>query len=181
MWKRFSRVALSFLLSASVLAWGTMPPAIHHAHHGSSARDHCHDTVVVAAKHDLNHGHHHNHDGSDHRHEDVDVTAPTALGDFVVHLHWMLCGLDFCMPAPPEDEHDEDDGATRLALIRLIDELPTVSPRGYHSRGAPMIAPPVLGPHRVAVEVSPSHPPNRIASIPLCDSARFERSGVLLA
>jgi hypothetical protein len=173
-----------------------MPPAIRHAHHGGGDRDHGHDAV---AKHDLDHGHHHDHEGADHRHDDLDhghhhdhegadhrhddadVTAPTLLGDFVVHLHWKLFGLDFCTPVRQEDEHDEDGGASKLALIWLVKELPTVISGGDHSQVAPLVAPPVPGPRLVVAKASPSHPPNPVTSIPLCDSARLERSGVLLA
>jgi len=155
-----------------------MPPAIRHAHQGGSDRDHSHDTV---ANHDPAPGHHHHHhEGADHRHEHPDTTAPTVLGDYLVHLHWKLFGLDFCMPAPQQSEHDEDRGALRPALVRFVDELPTLIPGGGHWQGVPVVAAPAPGPRVVAVKTSPLHPPNLVVSIPLCDSARLERSGVLL-
>jgi len=164
-------------VSASVLAWVIIPPSIRHAHHGGSDRDHCHHAV---AKHDPQLGHHHGHEESDHRQEIADIAAPVALDDFVVHLHWSLFGLDFCMPTPQEGERDEDRGACGLALVRLIDDLPAVIPGGRHCQGVPLVVPPEPGPRLVVVQISPSHPPNVIACIPLCDSARPERSGVLL-
>jgi hypothetical protein len=176
--KRFSRIALTLLLSASVLVWGIVPPAIRHAHEGGGKRDHRHD---AAARHDLKSHHHHHRDGADHPHEHEHVAEPTALGDFVVHLHWTLFGLDFSVPASQQGENDEEDGASRLALIRLVDELPAVAPGGPDSPGVSLVTPPLPGTELVAVETSPSHAPHSVASIPLCDSARLERSGVLLA
>lgn len=153
-----------------------MPVAIRHAHDGGGDKAHRHD---AAAGHDRELGHHHHHHGAEHHHEHEHVAAAAVLADFVLHLHWNLLGLDFCVPASEEGE-EEEDGAWRLALIRPVDGLPACV-GGPDSQGLPLVAAPVPGPPLVAAETSPAHPPNSVTSIPLCDSARLERSGVLLA
>lgn len=176
--KRLIPTALSVVLSASVLACGITPPAIRHAHHGGADTNHCHDD---GAKHDSETCHHHEPDGSDHRHEEAVGTALACLGDSLAHLHWRIFGLSFCMPTPQDGEHDEDGGGTSSALVWLVDELPTLIQTGERSQGVPLAAPPAPGADRVAAESSPSHHSPPVSAIPLCDSARLERSGVLLA
>lgn len=163
-------------MSAALLTWGIAPPAIRHGHEGGGDRGHGHDAVV---HHDPEHGHH-DHDGGGHRHNDADASSLAVLSDFVVHLHWDLFGLDFSIPMPENGEHG-DDGDGEPAVVRFIDELPTMAPYIDSFAGESLATPPDLGPDAVVVVCSPSHPPNRISSIPLCDTARFERSGVLLA
>lgn len=174
MQKGLPAVASNLLLSASVLMWGMVPPAIRHSHEGGTDPEHRHDAV---AEYGQEHGGHH--DGADHRHEEWRLSVSVALRAFAVHLHWDLFGVDFSMPASQDGE--QDTRAFRSALIRLVDELPTLIPGGRDSQSVPWVAPAAPAPDLVAVPTSPSRPPNLVASMPLCDRARRERSGVLLA
>jgi len=86
------------------------------------------------------------------------------------------------MPVPEEPADGDDDGDTiPPAIVRVIDEIVPATQAG-----------PSVGRVLLAVICTPSvdgvpdltpvpRSPNLTTSIPLCDSARLERSGVLLA
>jgi hypothetical protein len=99
----------------------------------------------------------------------------------VAHLHWGLFGFDVSLPAPDEGEHGQRDNCPEFGLIRLAGELPMMP----QDTGGPSWALALLPPGSVVdldpLTPPPSRPPNLVASIPLCDSARLERSGVLLS
>jgi hypothetical protein len=85
------------------------------------------------------------------------------------------------LPAPDHDEGDDHGPGPEPALVRLADELPTVTVFGASPAWAFSLLPREPASDSVPATTTRSHPPNLIASIPLCDSARLERSGVLLA
>lgn len=89
--------------------------------------------------------------------------------------------MHFSPPAPEDGEHNEDDDASGLALVQLVDQVPALRPGNHGLRAVPPVAPPQRGLDLVAVTNLPSRPPNLISAIPLCEGARLERSGVLLA
>jgi hypothetical protein len=160
------------------MAWGVLPPALRHTHEGGGEKDHRHFAVAGQGE---EHGHYHDRDAGHHGHEHESVAAPPVLADAVVHLHWEIFGFGFSMPAPDQSEHGDNGNGLEPALVRLADELPTVNANGGSPARASPLSPPELALDLVPVTTSPSRPPNLITSIPLCDSARLERSGVLLA
>ena len=55
----------------------------------------------------------------------VDTSA--TMGECAVHLHWVLLGFDFSLPASP-DTHDPDHLVScESVMVRLVDDLPTIS------------------------------------------------------
>ncbi len=103
------------------------------------------------------------------------------MGECAIHLHWTLMGFDFTLPAPP-DPHDPDHLAScEPEMVLLVNDLPTVTQHQSWYVGADLSE--SLDPLACFSSMMPWSPRwlNPTASWPLCDSARFERSGVLLA
>ena len=174
----FRQKAMNLLLSALVLAWGFVPPGFEHAHAGGGDSDHQHDTDHDVAHHG---SHHHDADAEHHEHAvEPDDTDVTALVDYALHFHWQLLGVEFSMPMPMEPTDGDDEGTVPPAVVRVMNEIVPATQAG-----------PAFGRVLLAANCAPSadvvrnlepipRPPNLVTSIPLCDSARLERSGVLL-
>ena len=165
---------LSFLLSSLVVAWGTCPPAMRHAHDGGNESNHRH--VVAVGQHE-----HGNPGPSERRQHEAGADASAAMGECAVHLHWVLLGMHFSLPASP-DTHDSDQvDSFDPVVVRLIHDLPTISRVEQRCVTAEFPVSEELIGSAVCLVPAPLSRPNPIASLPLCDRARFERSGVLLA
>ena len=174
---RFRRKTLSLLLSALVLSWGVVPPGVQHAHAGGDDATHRHGECHETAHHG---SHDHDCDGEHREHRNVpDVSL---LADFVLHLHCQFLGMEFSMPAPGEPNNNDDgEGTVPAAVVRVMNE------KGLTTQAGPsfgrVLLPVTCTPNADVVRNSEPEPrpPNLVTSIPLCDSARLERSGVLLA
>ena len=173
----FRHKAINLLLSALVLAWGVVPSGIQHAHAGGNDSTHRHGDCHEAAHHDS-----HDHDLDDDHHDHATLPDASLLADSVVHLHWQFLGIDFSMPAPEQPiDGNDDHGTIPPAIVRVANEIVLAAQAGpSSSRVFPAVICALSA--DVVRDVQPvPRPPNLVTSIPLCDSARFERSGVLLA
>ena len=176
---RFRRTMLSLMLSALVLAWGIVPPVVQHAHVGGNDTSHQHgnrppQTVPHHASHE--------HDSDAERHEHSTVPEDSLLADFVSHLHWQFFGMDFSMPVPEEPGDDTDDeGTVPPMVVRVMDEVVPATQAGPSL--CRVLCAAICTPTADVVWTLTPAPrsPSLVTSIPLCDSARLERSGVLLA
>jgi len=174
---RSRRKVLNLLLSALVLAWGMVPPGVQHAHAGGNNTTHRHDDCHEVAHHGS-----HSHDSDDEHHEHATVPDVSLLADYVLHLHWQFLGMEFSMPAPEEPaDNGDDQGTVPPAIVRAMNEEGLTTQAGP-SFGRVLLAVPCTPNADVVRNSEPvPRPPNLVTSIPLCDSARLERSGVLLA
>ena len=156
-----------------------IPPATQHTHVGGGDTTHRHDGChsQAVAHHAL-----HEHDSDVEHQEHATVPDVSLLSDFVIHLHWQFLGMEFSMPVPEETAPGGDDEDTAPpAIVWVMDEIVPATQAGA-SFGRVLLA--VIGtPSADAVRNRTPLPrrPNFTTSIPLCDSARLERSGVLLA
>lgn len=178
----FRQKMMSLLLSGMVLAWGVIPPGVEHAHTGGNDASHQHVKCEDVAHHDS-----HNHHGDDGHHEHATVPDVSLLADNVLHLHWQLLGLEFSIPVPEEpadgteDEGTEDEGTTVSTFVRVMNENVLATQAGP-SFGRVLLAATCAPSVDVVWSLEPIPLPlDLVTSIPLCDSARLERSGVLLA
>lgn len=174
--KRFGRTATNLLLSALVLAWGIVPPAVRHGHDGGDEPNHRHKAVA-----------HHSHEHGDHDHPSDGASrsvesqvSPSALRGLVFHLHWSFFGVEFSVPMSEDDQSDDARHAAEPAIVRLVASVPapvlhnSTFMGGFSATGAqPALDLPV------GLTSSLTNP-NLTRSAPLCDRARHERSGVLL-
>ncbi len=176
---RLCRSVLSLVLSAVVLTWGTIPPATQHAHTGGSDSAHRHDDC-----HEVSHHGSHDHHGDGEHHQHATVPKVSLLADYSLHLHWRLFGLEFSMPVPEEPADDTDgEGSIVPAIIRVMNEIKIVPVTQAGLSFGRVLSAAIRAPSADVVRsLEPiARPPNLLTSIPLCDSARLERSGVLLA
>ncbi len=177
MWNRFRQKTMNLLLSALVLAWGIVPPGVQHVHAGGSDPTHGH-----GGRHEVAHDGSHDHESDDEHHDHAAVSDVSLSADAVLHLHWRLLGVEFSMPVPEEPVEDDADGdAVPPAIVRMISEIVPATQAGP-SFGRVLLAAICAPGADVVRSLEPiPRPPNLVTSIPLCDSARLERSGVLLA
>ena len=83
---------------------------------------------------------------------------------------------------PASKEQADDEGTDPPAIVRVINEIVPATTQADRLLGRVLLT--VIrtpSPDVVCHPTPVPHPPDLITSIPLCDSARLERSGVLLA
>ena len=173
----FRQKMMSLLLSALVLAWGAIPPGVEHAHVGGSDGNHRHDKCYEVAGHGS-----HDHESYEDHHEQATEVDVSLLADSVLHLHWQLLGMEFSMPVPEEPADGSDnESSVPSAVIRVMNENVPATQAGPSFDRVFLAA--ICMPSVDAVwSLEPiPRPHDLVTSIPLCDSARLERSGVLRA
>ena len=165
---------MKYLLSLLVMAWGILPPALRHAHEDGDDPSHRHAAhAEISEPHD---GHHHP-QADDHGYDEAVDGTPALARDWVVHVHWTLLGFDFSLPTPDDGDEPDDRRATEAVLVRLVDDLPTVSLQGDCSAALDSIALREPTAPVVCPTLGPSRPSNPISSLPLCDSAQLRAIG----
>ena len=175
---RLRTTLLNYLLSSLVMAWGMLPPALVHAHEGGDQAGHRHAAPVgLADEHSHDDGSH----GCQHSHHEDGFQISPELGGIVAHAHWELFGVDFSWPVPDEGNHEGNSRSVEPVLVRLANEpVPVTVTSVIHSGliGATALQPAL---DVVRSASAPTRAANPVAALPLCDSARLERSGVLRA
>jgi len=174
--RRTTRIATSVLLSAFLVAAAVAPPGLRHVHTvPEGVVEHDHDHAIVDC-----------HSGTaDHPRkgywEHQHTPGATGLGD-LWHLHFALLGIEFTLPdGMPAEENRAGESDFELILFRPSEQLLLTSVSCHQSIAKLAIAP-VLS---ESVDATPCRTvaaaPPPVESAPLCDRARRERSGVLLA
>ncbi len=166
---------ISWLLAALLLVNGIGAQGFNHAHaEGNESHSHANDGMVAHVCGVHRNSHHGDHPTEQPHHGDGDLT-PTR----VLHTHLSLFGLVFSIP-DSEDTHDADEVSQSSSFLRLNDQRNVLLVDRYLDmeflRTLTLAA--TFGDavaNHVAVLTS-----SQVASTPLCDSARFERTGVLL-
>lgn len=195
--KRLLHKAMTILLSGAVLASSVLPPAVCHAH-SEGDQPHSHEQGHEHADSDQHdHGHGHHHDGAavsdhhEHRHhapsEHEDEPATGGIESASAHLHFSIAGFDFSLPLPSHDGSDEPlsplgDNAACFGLVRLTDDTVTVPRVDLTdlvdlSASAPLASASLVDQTQQTARWLCVRAVDRTL---LCDSARCERSGVLL-
>lgn len=166
--------SLKLFLSALVLAWGIVPPGFQHAHAEGDDSSHRHSDC-----HDASHHGSHHHGTEDEISEHSVIATVSLLEDSIVHFHWQFLGIEFSMPVA--EEPLQNNGTTPPAFFRSIDKIAQAATAG--SSMDRVFAEDVRAPNIEVVRDLEGIPRayNLVTSIPLCDSARLERSGVRLA
>jgi hypothetical protein len=112
--------------------------------------------------------HSHTHDRElDHCHETSGLEASHA------HLHITLFGVEFTLPVEPQED-ESDQGQSTLLVAAPTAMEPGQSPPHFIAVAQPTLR---LG---VPLQIVPSFRCITASAAPLCDTARHERSGVLL-
>ena len=183
---RFQR-GLGFLLVAIMLPGRTIPPGLCHAH-ADGDRPHRHDrphhhAAAHAERHDG-----HSHDDADdahrpgsprHSHDHDECTVTEA----VPHVHVNFFGVDITLPISDRDHrNNQEEQSHGLALVAVVSDSPAVVGQSPISWKNFSLAPSALSNAIYCAADEHNHwvKSSEACSIPLCDSARRERSGVLI-
>jgi len=193
--------ALKLVLASAVLVGSLVPPAFCHAHTAGD-RPHSHNSELGEHSKRDEHGHVHDHKVSkEHHHrsqhsDDDDCSletpkhvesAPT-LGDNEVersarHSHFFFVGFSFSFPLPFSDESDNPltPDERHLEYVRLTTDVVLASRVDLSDAVDVATAAPVfLDRFDAAMSRTTKSSIRPVDRILLCDSARCERSGVLL-
>ena len=180
----FLQSATSMLLSALVLTAAVAPPAVRHVHSlaGGSRLQHEHSSH----RHGPGHDRHSPDIESSGQHGELTThlppmnTAVIACG-VVWHLHLLLLGVEVTLPDRSSDNEDRrSQPGCEFALLRSGDELLLQQSSGSMSVvSAALQSLPSSQGDAAPLQVAAPHSP-QVCSMPLCDRARHERSGVLL-
>ncbi|MBI1903704.1 MAG: hypothetical protein HYS13_21585 [Planctomycetia bacterium] len=187
--RRHLRLALGLPITAAMLVTGVIPPAVRHAHaDGEKPHDHSTSPVVHSHGHHRHVHHHHDHSARHHHryHDDAMTATTVSVRGVTEHWHLRLFGWDLTLPVQDRENsqrHPLDDGNRLAALVRL--------PQGDAVLASPTLVASML--HLDAMAPGEflnadacnglrgsAHRPRLLASLPLCDAARHERSGVQL-
>ena len=158
------------LLSLTLLVNGLAMPAFQHAHDGGD-KPHDHEASVE-------HSHSHDHDCAEHHHHHG-TRDPRLLTNSVAHVHVSCFGFEFSLPLQDESEHSDLSNSGSIAFVKPHDEC-LQAPPAVNAILYTLLMPHVIQSSGILPIVG--HFSFRPAdSIPLCDTARHERSGVQLA
>ncbi len=179
--KNLPRASLNCLLSASLLVWSLAPPAVQHEHAGGTDLSHHHDRADAVP--DAIHGACRLHRGNGWGQTDSAAAASKAIAGQASHFHFDWLGFRLMFPDPdsPTDK-GQDHSTPKLLFIQAgRDSVPQVHLGSRLDKSLSLSSP-----DGIAIETAVACPATscsflRITSHPLCDRARHERSGVLLA
>lgn len=166
---------VSFLMIGAVLSGSLLSPAVRHAHADGNLP---HSHAADVASRDVHHAHS---GGTPHVHKSPDCVKEK-LSDRAVHCHVAFLWFDLTLPREGEPSDSQSPfGEDSVVVERVAPEIITKSVTGRtaleHLTWIPSVSA-QLGEAAIApVPQALFHPVDRIL---LCDSARCERSGVLL-
>ena len=169
-----SHHSISVLLAASLLANGSGGHGFGHSHVGGDDSHSHADEPTVA--HDCGtHKCSHRHSNADEHPHEVEIQWTLAS---IFHTHLNLFGFDFSVPAS-DNPHDDDESRSSMWICLVDDSAVVLTARTIdidllRTLSLKPSADDVTG-SAAATFTTPQVP-----TAPLCDSARFERSGVLL-
>jgi hypothetical protein len=126
---------------------------------------------------------------SPHNHHDAAPLTPTIAAVEVadepvwlaapVHMHIFLLGFEFTLPAQDQEHEHSTNSGEHMLVVRLIgDDLTDSATRVPTGAVLPQATLDIVAALPVATTPALSAV-SRQASLPLCDTARHERSGVL--
>jgi hypothetical protein len=170
-------------LAGSVLLSGIWSLGLRHAHAGGDKPHHHAEGLASGPIYGLRHTHPHVHrhgDGRPHSHshsqDDAADAVQPSLEAETPHVHLWLFGFELTLPDSPPRKGSEDWCGSTVVVKLHQTELgqprgpdPLAAPLPLHAEGRPLADHGFRGRTCTAAQV---------LSAPLCDTARFERSGV---
>lgn len=176
-----SQSVVSVLLTAVLVVNGIGLHGFGHAHVGGED-DHSH-VGEATAKHKvpISHYSHDSHD--DHHHAQHDENHQCSVCDsqlsagLVNHSHFSLFGFEFSIPTSDDSQGDEQSQSWEYLCQREDVVVPIVRSLQSDLLQQTLLATDVCQTVATLREFSATA---QVPSLPLCDGARFERSGVLL-
>jgi hypothetical protein len=171
--------ATSTVLAVLLLAATVAPPAVSHSHPLDNGDESLHRHME---DHGWPHAHRHHHHESGHRlARPLSSEAEITHGDWR-HLHFRFLGLDLTLPEPTSNESDSETRERNALSVLASDEAPLPCQTTVSSSVQQMFR---TWMHSSSDDAAPMQvvvsAPAPVSCTPLCDRARRERSGVLLA
>ena len=167
--------AVCWVLSVVMFAGSGTPSGFRHSHSGGNESHEHGNAGAAVAFQPSEHSHH------DHRHSDSTDRFLLSAADDSSHVHTSWLGLDFHWPASENPTtHEGDDGLPSSIILifagqSYMPRLAGLPPPGCSVAYAALPTDAAIVPDELT-ESSPA----QVASPPLCDNARHERSGVQL-
>jgi len=159
--------SVRLVLGAAVLLSSMIPPGVCHAH-AEGDRPHRHD-----------HSHHRRDEHGDYGREKSHDDDERAVTEAVPHIHINVFGFELTMPSSDREDQKGPHVVTELVLIASNNPA-IVGARAELLRSVSLLSPPLPNVHCPASDENYQLAVfSADSSIPLCDSARRERSGVL--
>lgn len=163
MLRRLSRTVMTLAVAAMLLAGVVAPPATRHQHE------------LPAENLSHSHDHHSGHHGHDHQ---ADFPG-FELTSHSWHLHAVLFGFTVTLPDDGPSKDDSHPRGTELVCVRQFQAQPANRASGSSTFDNPLSCSRQL-PAQSGSLKPVANDLSQVISPPLCDRARFERSGVLL-
>ena len=166
---------IRIVLAVGILLGGTVPPGVCHSHEGG-ALPHRHDGRRVV-RHDGDDRHQHEPAGHAHAHDEslVSERAP--------HVHLNVFGFEITLPIPDRARDDgQDQQANGPSLVAVVSDSPAIVGQNLNTSSS-LLLPPAASPDSFGCaryDCNHSVKSAEACAIPLCDSARRERTGVLV-
>lgn len=182
---RLAHRLLSCMLSALVLTTGAVRPATQHAHEGGDDPSHHHHSTTAYRGHSHDKGATH----SDHSGLPTDplmasqTNAGCSLFSSTSHLHFKWLGIELTIPGHNGPTGEEKQRSSVEIVFTRVVRCMTPAPQPNDGDGKVLFAGPsvALATSTSLVPTATGHCGLPVATSPLCDRARHERSGVLLA
>ncbi|MBD3675744.1 MAG: hypothetical protein HUJ26_19725 [Planctomycetaceae bacterium] len=174
------RTFMSLLLTAGMLFASFTPPALLHAHEdGHQTHDHYSQQDIDTAGEHL-HEHSHAHE-NEHTHCHPKQPASQFVPSLASHIHLTLFGFEFTLPKGQTPGEDNENGSGSSTVIRWLDR--EINARSsistdYLLNNLLVLVSDDL--EKIDAVASQETSEVTLSSLPLCDSARRERSGALL-
>jgi hypothetical protein len=171
--------ATSTLLAALLLLAAVAPPAIRHTH---PLADEGHSHHHHDANPDLSHGHYHHGEDRGRHLADRYVRDAELTNGHWWHLHFHFLGLEVTLPEPASDQGDRESSGLEAVSVLPFAQEPVPCRMAQTVSAWETFTPfTALSPEDAALLQVVVNAPPPVSCPPLCDRARRERSGVLIA
>lgn len=184
--RQFVRSTVSLLVSASLLAFALAPPGVRHAHDVVDGDVSKCDHGEVSAVSGVDHHHHrglasHSHSHGSHPASRGNPQSMPRPSGGVWHLHFAVLGFHFALSdtSPPDDGEGTANG--ELVFLHIARNSTPIPADQSASAVWLLAAVAHASPGEVVAPATETFRSPPVTSIPLCDSARLERTGVRLA
>jgi hypothetical protein len=180
---RITRPLLTVMLSAILLAGSMMPQGIRHKHSGGSDLSHKHRNLSSTSP---SHSHHdetlHGDDHSQSCRSQSPTTVGGSLWECATHLHFEWFGLQWAFPdSGKAADENRDTNESQLVSLCSSEYLGITPQQNIRIEKFSLLVYP-CSPLQVSGEIQVVNFFSQPVTINLlCDRARHERSGVLLA